>query len=498
MSTFNRKGIREAVFNQMDWAPSQSRVAKDRVNQFMDRAYMQLVQDAPFLFFEEETRWAVHEDQVPSLSTDLLTTTTDAWVLETKLAVGTTDALVWETDREWGGRALLLKVPGTDPEQWELIRIREVWTEATKIRIGLERPWRNVTDDDITFRVVSDEFTFPDDMVELKMASIFEDNTAYIRPLEVIGQSVAEYVAYPHNNASQVGGPPVSLYRREYQAIQAPVDTPTTGTVDGTWTGPEPTGEFDYVFTYCWGKQEMWSHAPGPETQTALTPASERYEPYWESPPCPVPKSVVNSSGAGANKPIQITLPNIDFMLGFGDASTPRYGHSGFYKRIYRRRISSSLASVESPYTFFLLDEVDGLTTAYTDNGSITPDYMRPLREVHGYQTFRLYPKPNRRYQLVLRYIRRPRPMTDDADTPRVVRDAVEPLIMRTAAFTYLHQGNAAMANTMMQQYEDALHDLKKRYGDLRQSNRPHQRNYASTRRWYRRRRDTAGLVKNV
>ena len=488
---FNLKGIREAMFNQADWAPKQSGVAVTRANEFINRAYNQIAQDAPFLFFEDEVRWPIHEDQFPTLATDLLTVASlgDAWILETELAVGTTGALVWEADRSWAGRALMLTVPGTSPAQTEMIRIREVWTVGTKIRISLETPWRNTTDTGITYRVINDEYTFPDDLIELKNANLFEDSNTYPRPLTVSGQARAEWVAYPHNADFQTSGPPRILYRREYQTLKAPTHTPVLTEVAGAWAGPEPTGAFDYLITYVWGSQEIWSHAPGPETQTSLSPQAERYEPYWESSPSDVSNELTNTTT------LRLSLPNIDFTLGFGDAGTTRYGRSGIRKRIYRRRKGTTDLSIEFPNTFFLLDEVDGLVTSYDDDGSVTPDYRRPFREVHGYQTFRLYPRPSRRYQLVLRMIRRPMKLTDDSDSPVLTADGAECLILRSLAYLYDSQGNAAMSDRTESKYEKALFSLKKRYGDLRPASVPRQRAVARNHRRFIRDRDLAGIV---
>ena len=496
---YNLKGIREAVFNQADWAPKQSSVAVARMNEYINRAYNQVAQDAPFLFFEDEVRWAVHDDKIPTLATDTLTAASvgDAWVLETNLPTTNVNALKWQDDRSWAGRALMLTVPNTSPEQIEMIRIREVWTDTTnpllpKIRVSLETPWHNVTDTDIKYRVINDEYTFPDDLIELKNANLFEDSNTYPRPLTVSGQASAEYVAYPHNVDFQSSGPPRILYRREYQSLRGPTQPPKTVTTEDPWVGPEPTGNFEYLFTYVWGQQEVWSHAPGPETQTALTPSAERYEPYWESSPS---EPSVALSNEGNTKVIRLTLPNIDFTLGFGDAGTARYGRSGLRKRIYRRRLASSDGTIEAPNTFFLIDEVDGLTTTYDDDGSVTPDYRRPLREVHGYQTFRLYPRPSRRYQLVMRMIRKPLPLTDDADSPVLTSDGVEVLILRTLMYLYEAQGNASMADRCERQYTKAMMTLRKRYGDLRPKNQPRRRPIARNHRRFIRQRDLAGIV---
>ena len=512
LRVYNLKGLRDAVFKQLDWAPSNTTEAKARVDEFLDRAYMRLVQDAPWLFFEDEIRWAVHPDRDPASDTDLLRVATingnkDAWTLETELTIGDPNALVWETDREWDARYLLLKVPDSDPladEEWHLVRIREVFTDDTqapfRVYITLEKPWRNTTDTGIQFKVVSDEFTLPDDIVELKNAALMEDNTGYPYPLKVIGQTQAEFSTFPNNRRLQASGFPRVMYRREHQAPLKPPTTAPVG-VDNNdlvpWVGPEPQGQFEYLITYAWGKQEIWSHSPGPESQARLFASKERYEPYYESSPSPV-SAVLDSSAQGLGITLT-TLPNIDFALGFDDANTARYHHTGIKKRIYRRRLTSTDPTHEVTDDYYYLDEVDGSTTFYVDNGSITPDYKRPFREIHGYSTFRLYPRPERRFELTLRVVRQPHPLMDDTDVPLVHRDGIECILFRAMAYLYEAQGEAGMSDRALRQYTEALFALGKRYGDLRSSNRLRRRKPARVSRtrgnW---RRDRAGVVKNA
>jgi hypothetical protein len=121
-------------------------------------------------------------------------------------------------------------LPGSDPEEVEFIRIREVWTEANKIRVSLEKPWYNTTDTSIKYRVVSDEYTFPDDLMELKSASIFEDGSTYPRPLEVAGQAVAEYGAYPHNSEfASAGVPRIMTGSGQSPPASLNISSPTCG-----------------------------------------------------------------------------------------------------------------------------------------------------------------------------------------------------------------------------------------------------------------------------
>ena len=244
-----------------------------------------------------------------------------------------------------------------------------------------------------------------------------------------------------------------------------------------------------------WGRQEIWAHNDGPKTQAVKVATVERQEPYYESGPSPV--SAVATIGTEGTQHVTISLPDIDFMLGFGEATTARYRQSGIKKRIYRRRLTTSNQAVETPNKFFLMDEVDGHVTTYTDDGSVTPDYRRPFRSIHGYQTFRLHPRPEKRYELVVRAIRRPQPLYDDTDMPRIHRDGIDCLILRTMQYLYESQGNASMASFSREQYELAVFALGKRHGDIRPSNRLRRRRAGRVRARWSGRRDLAGIVKS-
>ena len=514
MRVLNLEGIMLSVFEQTDWAPSQSDVAKNRVKEFISRATIQMALEAPTLFNEDETRWAVHKDRVPTLTTDLLKVSgTDAWVLETELAVGTTDALVWETDKLWWGRNILLKVPSSDPEEWHMARIREVWSEVVggenKIRLSLDQPWQNATDTGIEYRVINNEFVLPDDVIEIRNISLMESSTGYPYPLDIIGQTPAEFATFPNQAALQAEGVPRAVYRRERQYIDGPKRAPgvEVTTDNDPWAGPDATGDFEYLITYVWGRQEIWTHSPGPRNMDDLLPLTPRYEPYWESAPSPISdQGTAPSSQAFA---LRLHLPNVDHMLGFDEATTARYRKAGIKKRIYRRRITADSPAAVAPSLlayphqdatnrFYMLDEVDGHITEYIDDGSVIPDLRRPFREVHGYQTFRLYPVPDNRYELVMRYIRHPLPLQDLSDVPQVPRDAVEAIVLKTLVYLYEMQGNAAMAARKQAEYTAAMNVLLKRYGDMRPPSRIRRRRVARVRDRSVWRRDLSGVVRNA
>lgn len=495
LKTYNLAGIRSAIFSQADWAPSNSPVAKDRVDEFINRAYFRMSEEAPFLFFESQIRMPVDPDVNKASSTDLLKVAStlgvaDAWVLETELAVGAAGSTTWNSDRLWDGRTIQLY--DDDQQRWLKYRIREVWTQGNHYRISLDRPWKNNTDTGIDWFIETHEFNIPQDAIEVRSMTLQRENLAY--PLSILGQDSAEWSSVSNSGRVVSKGLPRWAFRREHKSLRAPTFDPVASTTQ-VWAGPEPTGKFEYRFTYIWGKQEIWFHNPGPQTQTTQTAAEARYKPYLESPPSPKTAIVDNTADIGGGGPaaynaIQITLPNVDFMLGFGDNTMPRVNHSGMKKRIYRRRISEGPTlnvpagrSIEQPDDFFLLAEVDGHVITFLDDGSITPDYGVPLQPVHGYQTVRMWPTPDKNYTLEVRCVRRPKALTDAQDYPLIHEDAMDCLITRAIAYLYESQGNAAMAQFALAQYQESLFALGKRYGDLRSKSRPRRRRPARVRR---------------
>jgi hypothetical protein len=487
---FNLEGIRNALFRQLDWAPAQSTVAQDRVDEFVHRAYLRLALDAPFLFFEREITWPVHPDIAPTLATDLLKVLTDdAWVLETELTVGTTGAVVWSNDTSWEGRTIMLKdaASTTTNEIWHPNRIREIWQVGSNIRISLEKPWPNVSDTGIDWRVINNEFLFPDEMIEVRNVSLLEQTTRYPYPLEFVSQQRAEYALLPNSTTLTPSGAPRVLYRREHQQLPSPTLQPAVA-ASGSWTGGdvEPEGTFEYCYTYAWGHREARESLTGPELGTTNSQTTAKREPYFESAPSPVSDQITVATGGSGTA---ITTPNFDHMVGFWDpgATQARHGHAGIKKRIYRRRLTSDNAGsnnnvVESASKLYFLKDLDGSTETYTDIGTTIPDYYRPLRVVHGYQTFRLHPRPSQRYELVIRAICRPEPLTDPSDVPVIHQDGAELLIQRAASYLYESQGNAAMADRALRLYTEALLQVTKRYGSMRPASRPTRRAVAQVR----------------
>ena len=134
---------------------------------------------------------------------------------------------------------------------------------------------------------------------------------------------------------------------------------------------------------------------------------------------------------------------------------------SGLHVRIYRKRLTANFDSyaqlpyridglnensvLDTPDAFYLLAEfrIDGTNGGvFYDNGEVIPDRSRRLRDVHGYQTFQFYPRPDNRDTVDERCIRRPDDLSDDTDAPLVHSEATNVLVQRAMAHLYESMGN--------------------------------------------------------
>ena len=84
----NRADIRQAVFDQIDWQPDTSEQLEAKLNRFINRAYLQLALEAPYLFFEDKVSF---RSQVTITSADSITN--DRVTQSTNVE---TDGIVWK------------------------------------------------------------------------------------------------------------------------------------------------------------------------------------------------------------------------------------------------------------------------------------------------------------------------------------------------------------------------------------------------------------------
>jgi len=481
----NLQEIRNAIFSQADWAPTQSPDAITRVDLFINRALFQMAQEAPFLFFEETLKIATLPDKTPDtaailaanpvgLPDTLSVVATDPWVLERNRVTTTPGLTLWDATGRWNSRMIEI----TDAQgQIHRHRIRDIWVAGENERLSLYRPWHNTTATALTYRIYNAAYYLPDDVVEVNSLRLAEAGQNW--PLEIVGQFEAEELSLADTPSRVASGVPRVAYRRDHFQIETPTRAPTFTLLDNpnNWQGPDPAGQFDYVFTYTWGYRDGELQDFGPEQSLLIAPNDARLEPRFESAPSPSLRVTLTDNNSG----IELRTPSIDYMQGFGTIGDPRYLHGGWRKRIYRRRntiidptglpnagATTGEEERESINEYLLLFDIPGNQTVVNDLGLVIPDYHRRLRDVHGYESLMLYPRPDRRYEVDVRCIRRPKRLADNSDVPPIHVDAVECLIHRALAFLYEAQGNAPLADRALGKYQTDLFTLTKRYGDLR------------------------------
>jgi len=319
-------------------------------------------------------------------------------------------------DGSWDGRKIDLQDPNGE---WHTNRVREVWcfspekggekeSAPTPLTycLALWYPFpaeqfaiiNKKTDTyghapTYKYRIYTEEYYFPDDMIKAHSIVINDQNRTY--PIDVILQEEAEQFSLTDHFEMASGIPSVS-YRRSHFQLPAPNTAPAVmqyayGEEGGDsimWRGPEPPGTFSYVVTYCIGARDLYNRHPGPamfdENYTnnffkneaidfsyipggpsadlaynppgPSQPAANRFrEPLWESAPSPISAEITvtipDESMSPAMYAITIQPPNIAFMLGMlgkgrfaesggGEKLFLRrfFDHCGIRVRIYRRR----------------------------------------------------------------------------------------------------------------------------------------------------------------
>jgi hypothetical protein len=568
----NLAEIRKAMFAQADWSPNQSTEAIARVDGFINRAYNQLSLEAPYLFFEDNLRTSTEPDVASATDSDtvmllgnndITTDAPDPWTFRTTYTKTVADAAVnvglytttWKTDRSWDGRQLEITL--TDGT---VIRnqIRTIWLHGDYWKFTVVHPWNwsehgtGTEAAGFKFRIFTEVYAFPDDIIKMRSMRLFNNTQQY--PLNVMGQDEAEQRTLVGPRPQIAAGIPRVAFRREHFQLEGPGLAPrlsnnsvTSGdppVLTAPWKGPEPPGTFEYMVTYTWGKRDAEFRLPGlPKWDTyagvwtndgttiSRAPTHTQFadnrirEPRYESAPSPVSEqhtvSLVDQANTLGYMAITVTVPNIEYVLGFistqvaatssGDLGTRVSEHqSGIHVRIYRRRVSTLEMAPGTPYEdldyavtgltgqrafvdnkekFYLLAEmrVDELNKGrFIDDGQYIPDRLRPLRDTHGYQQFALYPVPDKRYEVDIRCVRRPQELEDERDVPQIHAEATNALINRAMTYLYESMGNMDASAYAQARYEQEMMTLNKRYGDMRPAAVPVLRRMVRARYSYR------------
>ncbi len=528
----NLQDHRQGLIDQVDWDIQSSASGIALIDRFINRALNQVALDAPFLFFEERFMFDTQPDAETAFDDDGVaidriqivadvTAGANPWVFEVEALRGTPGMNEWPTDRSWDGRFIeIITEDGVRHKN----RIRTVYQEGQSlaVRLTVWHPWNVLELDEGPFRwrVYTQEYFIPDDVLELRSIRIINEDRPF--PLRMGTQGEAEALGLAEHSPEGQADTPTVAFRSRHEQMRGPAQPILINVQDedAPWNGPEPPGKFQYIATFCWGKRHAdwqnpgagyWAGGADPWYDiTTVGPSVDAVsrlrfrEPMWESAPGPTSSVYEVLPVDGGQNPDSpgiaptLYLPNIEYAQGFmlqvqsddngGTLYTRIHSrHSGWYVRIYRRRLSydtgsiyhdlgdglagesiPSLYHMEYDDAYYLLMEVPvDYTNAgvFVDDGQILPDMNRRLRDINGYQSIRLWPQPDQRYVIDVRAVRRPKKLVDASDASPVHAEAADLITQRATAFMYEKLHDTAGQAAAIALYDRQLAQIKKRYG---------------------------------
>lgn len=448
----------EIIQNARDWinwdVPAADRTFSNKLINWVNRAQQWVAAECPEAVVPEEIRWTLpgtYSSGAGAAVNSYISTTADPFVLEFTSSAGST----WtpETNGVWNGLMWLeITLPGGTLWRGQC---REFWTElavnVTHRYVTVDRP---VTFPmvDLQYRLAANYLWFRDDVQRVDIGQRFGSNG---NPLVMSAiDSAIVHDQWSNQNSRQWGYP--GTLRREQQYQQpAPnlAPTVTLNTAEQAAWGPEPWGTFEYCFTYIWGYRE----------EERKTPSGSFY-PLFESAPSPVSDQVIVVSALNT---VTVGLPDIAWELNYGDVATTRYGKSGWKKRIYRRRATTTggtHASIEHPNVFQFLVDVEDTATSYLDNGSVIPDYTLRIPEIGGYFAWSMWPLPNTEQgmEYQLRVYRRPGDLLNDYDAPRIAPQCTEAITYKLVSLIANHDKQPDLAVMWEKRAEGVISEYRK------------------------------------
>lgn len=490
----NLKEIRDSVFARADWAPTTSPEAVTRVNRFINDAYMELAEDAPYLFSRSMSIRTVPVFESQSDTDTLEVYGLDLWVMKT--ALPSSGLTHWQSKIA----GALIELTTSDGTVY-YNRVREVWV-ATVFSfnyyiISLLYPWGGAdTDTDIRYRIYYDRYPMPHDFMALQSVRVL-GSTAN-PPMTVIGADEAESAGYKSPGLSS-SGKPVSVFDAGFeQLLPTPKYTPATVTTATPWT-PQSAGTFSYAYCLAIGANSTYDSVAGPVDGGT----SARRNTYrFISAPSPVGAEVTAVFNTTS---IDVTLPDIDNILGF-DANTPpvRAGRTGVRVLLFRRRhtvVGPGIVQAAGPNQksniwtdagyYFFGDYDPSTTSVVSDIGEVIPDAFFPMPDAQGQRCISFYPTPNDAYQIAIRYNFYPRRLVDDLDVPAIptglTSALIESVLSKLLEFEKDYVGSARAES----KYNARLRRIATNVADLRPDSLPLRRREArvrgsrTSRQWY-------------
>ena len=327
------------------------------------------------------------------------------------------------------------------------------------------------------FRIHQPEFFVTDDVMRvLEPARVWDSTRQQVWAIDTAGASRTDMLDFQGENK----GRPYRFWRGRHFQMPTPRRVPeTSATISDnteTWKGPWPQGQFRFCYTIVWGRRD---------TEWQLSPKGVE-DPLFESAPSPISavhdmtdlgRGTSGSGSGNAGQSIIIQTENIDAMTHFDITGSTRETRSGMRIRIYVamdkivQEKKPEYFPLEAAGIFYLLaeieptDSVNNRFAAYSWDGSVVPDFYRPLKHSTGYYAYQVYPHQDARYELDFRVLRLPKPFIDDRDTAPIQRDSVSALLELALYYLSLIDGmDQQSAEVHLKRYNELAQRYRHRY----------------------------------
>lgn len=496
----NRADIRQAIFDQIDWQPDTSEQLEQKLNRFINRAYLQLALEAPFLFFEDKVSFRTQATllSVAGIANDRVTQSTNVetdglvWTRSYAVSADRTpsglDAAIaqWEPEK---ATHVDIDVQLGHPFEGRTIEITDstgrvhrrkirciYWKEASLTHtdyLVLDQPLDLKTDSSLaaeytslTYRILTPSYYLPADLIEVRSIRLWDD--ARRDPIALVYTEEAEDQWWDDVQGSNAAGSPRKAFRTDFFQLPAPLYKPKSELVPGTWDmtfGQPQLATFEFFYTTCWGTLDPLE---GRAAGAVGTPTYHR-EPRFESAPSPISDKITIDA---TTKIIEITTPDIGAAYGFTPDTTTydEYHRCGYWKRFYARRTDSTEDTVgaanqdtEGFYYFDRDPAHDGLQVYNGDLINLEESYT----EAHGYSGIQLSPLPDTAYTVDVRCLRKPKPLIEDQSVPKIPPEAIGVLVHKILILVYESLGVYELSQAARIVYLEKLTNLSNRYGSL-------------------------------
>lgn len=293
--------------------------------------------------------------------------------------------------------------------------------------VSIDRPWRNSTDADMTFRIYQQNFWTPNWTNGLIGRVCGRIYNASQQEILLVSQDQLQ----PTKREMGTGMPTLVARSGQYalqplrRAVVAESITPSS------WTGPEQEGQWQFYATVVGGRMSRAYNIGG----------TEIVDPTFESAPTPVSVEFDHADHSGLK--IRLSAPNPDQMLNFDTSGALREGRTGLRVRFYAACNGLIAAGAGDrndvsadgvPYLLAEVDPIPGTMDVRYTWGGESLDRTRVMFASGEQFSHSIYPRPNLAYTIDFKCLKRMAAFWGDEDPLPIKPEALNAFLYLWAA----------------------------------------------------------------